>query len=673
MVTEDKGVRMSPYRSLFFHRFANRRARSMSLRAALPAALLMALLLPAVPVYAVASGAAVSQVQPANPSVPTQLWIERVAPSTASTSPTWRVNVDMFVKAPAAHSVVLSSVVTSYPGSSLTSSTGVLNKTIAAGTTYFLIIPESRRFAFPVPANIRFTLNFSGYDSIVVNRTMAEYVNKTPSGGYRFPANAVSGGYWANLIGHENGSGHNTHHRGVQNQRFAYDLVVDKWDPAKSSWTDIKPGTTGNSNSDYWTFGTPIYAMADGYIRKCRKDQVENVPNVPDPTPEVEGNHLYIEHATGEVVLYAHFKAGSITSALCPAAAASNLNIFVYQGQFLGYSGNTGNSYGPHLHLHLANMPGFDNGVDYAQGLPLRFNHATTRTYTGYTPGGSPGFASLTNSSEGALPDWNLIQPNGCGWNRVVGGGSEFARHGVKLQCYQEEFNDISLAGYRPVWRQQVDYNGQAYVASVWRPKGGLAWVARHGMTAAAYQDVFNTYSNAGYRLTHVDSYLEGSNVRYSAIFTKTSGPAWKAYHGVSAATHQSNFNTWTGQGYVPINVSVVVVGGARYYTAFYELTSVGSFTLSSTVLESSYQTYFNSQTAAGRKLTYVDVYRDGSVNRFSVVFASAVSSNWAAIHNATSAQYQTAYTSNTGAGRLTRAVAAYVSNGLKYAGLWRN
>ena len=65
-------------------------------------------------------------------------------------------------------------------------------------------------------------LNFSGYDPKLVSRTLVEYVNKTPSGGYRFPASAVSGGHWKLGTGHDTAS----HHRGVQNQRFAYDLVV---------------------------------------------------------------------------------------------------------------------------------------------------------------------------------------------------------------------------------------------------------------------------------------------------------------------------------------------------------------------------------------------------------------------------------------------------------------
>ena len=645
--------------------------RRLVIALALGAALPGAVLLPGSPAEAVPSGVTITQVMPASGNV--GVYVERVAPTSASTNATWRVNVDMYLNAPADHSVTLTSITTSYPGSSISPTTSYPTRGISAGGRYFLVVPESRRFPFPVAPSIRFTLRFDGYDPVVVNRVLKEYVNKTPSGGYRFPANPVSGGYWANLIGHENGSGHNTHHRTVQNQRFAYDLVIDKWDSEESEWTDLKPGTTGSSNSNFWTFGTPIYAMADGVIRKCRRDQVDNVPGTPDPTPEVEGNHLYIEHATGEVALYAHFKEGSPSASLCPEDAADDLAIPVKQGQFLGYSGNTGNSYGPHLHLHLADAVGFGTSDDRAQGLPLRFNHATTRTSTGYTPGASPGFASLTNSSEGALPDWNLIQPNGCGWNRVVPGGTEFARHGIKLGCYQEEFDDIALGGYRQVWRQQVDYAGQAYVSSVWRPKAGLAWKARHDMSASGYQSAFDTYTGLGYRLTHVDSYLKAGNVRYSAIFTDTSGPAWKAYHGVSAATHQASFDAWTADGYVPVNVSVVVVNGTRYYTALYEHTDIGSFTLRSTVLQSSYQTYFNEQTAAGRKPVYLDVYQDGSVNRFSVIFASGVGSDWAAIHDATSAGYQTAYNASRNAGRLTRAVAAYVSNGLKYAAIWRS
>jgi len=45
---------------------------------------------------------------------------------------------------------------------------------------------------------------------------------------------------------------------------------------------------------------------------------------------------------------------------------------------------------------------------------------------------------------------------------------------------------------------------------------------------------------------------------------------------GVSPEDHQSFFNKYTGDGYVPVNVSVTSVGGKKYYTAFYEKRDVG-------------------------------------------------------------------------------------------------
>jgi murein DD-endopeptidase MepM/ murein hydrolase activator NlpD len=621
------------------------------------------------PAHAVAAPVSVTQVQPVNPDSTSQLYVERVAPRYAGDAAGWRLNMDMRVANTSTTSnLTLTTVTVSYPGSSIGSQTSTVNKTMAksglSGSTLFLVVPDNRINAFPLPASVSVKLGFSGFDSKTVSRTLVEYVNKTPSGGYRFPASAVSGGHWKLGTGHDATS----HHRGVQNQRFAYDLQIVKWNG--SAYSTVKPGATKPyANTDYWTFGTPIYAMADGFIRKCRKDQPDNVPGVLSPEPEVEGNHLYIEHATGEVALYAHFKAGSLSSTLCPANAATGLNIFVQQGQFLGYSGNSGNSSGPHLHLHLADRVGFSDSAGTAQGLPLRFHHATARMQA--TPTSTPGFTALTNSSEAALRQGELINPNTCGWQRVVAGGTQWARHGVNNTCWQEEFNDTALAGYRLVWRQQAQDGSASRVASIWRPKGGLPWAARNGQTAAQYQASFTSYVDAGYRLTHVDSYLQDGAVRYSSVFTKTSGPAWTAYHGVSAATHQAKFNSLTAAGYRPRQISVVYVDGARQYTAMYEKVAVGGFVSLTNIAEADYQTVYNQQVAAGRRPVYLDTYLVGTSVRFSAIFTSGAPAT-VARHNLTSAQYQTEFNTQTAAGRLLVAVSAYRSGGvLKYAALW--
>lgn len=620
------------------------------------------------PATAAAAPVSITQVQPVNPASTSQLYIERVAPRYSGAPAAWRLNMDMRVNnTSTTSSVKLTSVRVSYPGSSVAAQTFSVNKVIpksgTSGYDHFLVVPDNRINAFPLPASVRVQLNFQGYDSRVVTRSLKEYVNKTPSGGYRFPGAAVSGGYFRNLIGHETTS----HHRGAHNQRFAYDIEIVKWNGSK--WSAIKPGTSGNANSDHYIFGAPMYAMADGIIRKCRRDQVDNTPGTPKPDPEVEGNHLYIEHAPGEVALYAHFQAGSLSTSLCPANAATDLNIPVTQGQYLGNFGNSGNSYGPHLHLHLADKVGFGSYSNRAQGLPLRFNHATTRNAA--PPGTMPGFASLTNSSEAAIRNGGLINPNVCGFHRVVGGGTEWARHGVKATCWQEEFNDIALAGYRPIWRQQVQHGSTSLVASIWRPAARVPWAARHGQTAAQFQATFDSLKAQGYRLSHVDSYLQSGAARYSSVFTKTTGPAWVVYHGVSAATHQSKFNSLVANGYRPRQISVVKVGSARQYTAMYEKVAVGSFVSLTGIAESSYQTVYNQQIAAGRRPVYLDTYLDGSTVRFSATFTSGAPAT-VARHGLTSAQYQSEYNTQRAAGRKLVSVTAYVSGGvLRYAALW--
>ncbi len=62
------------------------------------------------------------------------------------------------------------------------------------------------------------------------------------------------------------------------------------------------------------------------------------------------GNVIMIDHGNGYITLYAHLS--SINVALCQG---------VYAGQLIGLSGNTGNSFGAHLHFEVRLNGGFVN------------------------------------------------------------------------------------------------------------------------------------------------------------------------------------------------------------------------------------------------------------------------------------------------------------------------
>ena len=72
------------------------------------------------------------------------------------------------------------------------------------------------------------------------------------------------------------------------------------------------------------------------------------------------GNHVILDHGTGEWSLLAHFKRGSLRVKPGQTVAA---------GDTLGLCGNSGNSSEPHLHYHLQNGPTFGD----AEGLPAQF------------------------------------------------------------------------------------------------------------------------------------------------------------------------------------------------------------------------------------------------------------------------------------------------------------
>lgn len=95
--------------------------------------------------------------------------------------------------------------------------------------------------------------------------------------------------------------------------------------------------------------GTPILAAAAGRVVHI----IENVPNNPEGTvpddPKVEANLVQIDHGNGLQTLYAHMDQFGV--AVQPGQ-------FVVRGQYLGRSGNSGFSTGPHLHYEALNTIG---------------------------------------------------------------------------------------------------------------------------------------------------------------------------------------------------------------------------------------------------------------------------------------------------------------------------
>ena len=100
--------------------------------------------------------------------------------------------------------------------------------------------------------------------------------------------------------------------------------------------------------------GTPIYAVADGYVvtSTAVTDGRGNYTSY--------GNYILIAHYNGLYTLYAHCNQRNVSAGQT-----------VTQGQVIGAVGSTGNSTGPHLHFEVRTSPGkYANRVNPLNYLP---------------------------------------------------------------------------------------------------------------------------------------------------------------------------------------------------------------------------------------------------------------------------------------------------------------
>lgn len=151
-------------------------------------------------------------------------------------------------------------------------------------------------------------------------------------------------------------------------QRFALDLMV------------VANGSThagkGEKLGEYYCWGTPILAPADGIVVATVADQRDNAVGERGGTSPA-GNHVIIDLGNDEYAVLGHLQAGSVR--VKPGQA-------VKSGDVLGKCGNSGNTTEPHLHFHLQDSPKLGEGagkpaffVDYvadgkdvARGEPVK-------------------------------------------------------------------------------------------------------------------------------------------------------------------------------------------------------------------------------------------------------------------------------------------------------------
>ncbi len=173
-------------------------------------------------------------------------------------------------------------------------------------------------------------------------------------------------GYWFYYtIGHKN-TRELTEGKPSYAQRFAID-----WVSIEEDGTYVQGER--NKNENFVTYSKELLAVADGVVVEIQDSIPENSGESEERAIKLDryslsGNHLVLDIGKGINVVYAH---------LIPGSFRFKVGDRVKTGDVLGLLGNSGESTGPHLHLHIETANKLVLG---GEGLPIKFREYTEIT-----------------------------------------------------------------------------------------------------------------------------------------------------------------------------------------------------------------------------------------------------------------------------------------------------
>ena len=221
-------------------------------------------------------------------------------------------------------------------------------------------------------------------------------------------------------------------------------------------------------------------------------------------------------------------------------------------------------------------------------------------------------------------------------------GEAWLARHGIDGAAYQNLFDTLPGQGFRPMFLSAYSEGRAARFNAVWVKRDGPAWVARHGLTGTAYQLAFDQLVADGFSLVVVSGYAENGEARYAALFEQGPAPEWQARHGLLPNEYQATFEALALAGFVPVQVCGYRVNfGLRFAATWQKLPGI-EFIGRHNLTASQYQAAFDDALAQGFRLVWVSGYSNGGIANYAAIWhRGGPAIDWQARHGLNSSGYQ--------------------------------
>ncbi|WP_438019902.1 M23 family metallopeptidase [Sorangium sp. So ce315] len=300
---------------------------------------------------------------------------------------------------------------------------------------------------------------------------------------------------------------------------------VGNWDDPGGRHDTVDGAAQSYSYDFNMPVGTKIRAARAGRVAFLRETQTANTTDsMPDPPgTRGEGNIVVIRHVDGTAAAYAHLQANQVFV---------TEGEYVPRGRVIALSGNTGNSFGPHLHFDV--HPSFTTWDAWVPTMKIRFqdaNHTCWRPQVGNTLASNNTVTSKIFSA--------LLGP---------GTGVQSFLAGMETDDFIAAWLDLGASAPLLDMKDFDTYleGGTRRYSGVFGPgSGGQAFF--YGLTGAELASKRVELANATPKKVMVafDTYLDGSTRRYSALF----GPGTGTQVFTRGFTFDQFVDEWIDQG----------------------------------------------------------------------------------------------------------------------------
>jgi CubicO group peptidase (beta-lactamase class C family) len=213
------------------------------------------------------------------------------------------------------------------------------------------------------------------------------------------------------------------------------------------------------------------------------------------------------------------------------------------------------------------------------------------------------------------------------------------AYHGITASDHQARFNDLVSKGFRMISLSVYGDPSDARYAAVWVKTGGPAWQAFHGRNAAQYQQFFDEWKAKGYYPLLIAATGSASDAIFAGVFEQGNPGPWKARHGISRSDFESECNSAHSNNQILASVAIYNSGSDPRYAAVWRTNSdLARWNFHSVDSGSSYQTWFDAATKLPSRPGYVALTGD---HTYVSLFRDDAIGAWQARHGLTSDQYQ--------------------------------